>query len=187
MCGVLKQPKLFQLYWGLQGLTGSLLEVLDLKMKRYPPIISPDNVAGGAVHNPRVQATPHANQKGPEVTLKVEGQRQEHTAISPCAQAATRASCCPITPATTAKTDGTRPSIANLMTTSGKESGTMKCKGMVNLVDFVPFLHHRSGTSSGSEDGGEHVEHQQESRDPLDFSDIVQDTQVAFCAVCVCV
>lgn len=182
VCGDLQQPKVFQLYWGLQGLTGSLLQVLDLKMKRYPPITSPDNAAGGialppAHLNPSVPPTLHANNKELEITLKVEGQRQEHTTISPYAQTATTARCCLTTPVNIAKTDSRCLLSASLIATSERESVIMKSKEMVNLVDFVPFLHHR-GTSSGSEDGGEHVEHPQESRDPLDFSDIVQDMQV---------
>ena len=53
-------------------------------------------------------------------------------------------------------------------------------KGMVNIVDFVPFLHHRSGNTSCSETGRDRLDqHTEVSREPLDLSDIVPDTRTA--------
>jgi hypothetical protein len=66
------------------------------------------------------------------------------------------------------------------MTASGRAGVLIKSPartGMVNLVDFVPFLHHRSSngnSNSGCETGDERLE-----QDPLDLSDVVPDTCTA--------
>ena len=53
---------------------------------------------------------------------------------------------------------------------------------MVNLVDFVPFLHHRNHSAGTADDAtGDQSAKMEDSRDPIDFSDIVPDTQVRLC------
>jgi hypothetical protein len=202
----LVQPKAFQLSYGVQGLDHVALETLQLKMIRYPKSATVLEM-GGAVQ--MAEAGPHnhvvdhgmarastARVDAIGAVVKAAWTTHANHATSSSVQPAQRAAQ-PGTPA--GSVAGANASAASLTasgwTTSGVISSSATMSGrqgvlikqpprsvMVNLVDFVPFLHHRNGAPSGNE-YAEPLEQQEVSRGLIDFSDIVPDTQVP-CAGC---
>jgi len=196
-----QQPKIFQLSYGIQGLDIAALDALALTLARYLPKSTvaravttgtslPIKVGGAVVHDQGVSSSVEMQ----EVQMHSEGvglaghegARPDHSLHWSSRHGAVSGTF-HSTPATVARVAGRNSIAANavsLVVTPSESQGMLikssaENNGMVNVTDFVPFMHHRSGNSSGSEDGGgERVIQHEESRDPLDFSDIVPDTQV---------
>lgn len=202
----LVQSKAFQLSYGVQGLDNVALETLQLKMIRYPKSATVLDMSGAvrmAEAGPHNHVVDHgmacastASVDATGAVVKAAWTTHANHGTSSSVQPAQRAAQ-PGTPA--GSVAGANASAARLTasgwTTSGVISSSATMPGrqgvlikqpprsvMVNLVDFVPFLHHRNGALSGK-GYDEPLEQQEVSRGPIDFSDIVPDTQVP-CAGC---
>ena len=195
MLRVRHQPKTFQLSYGLQGFDVPALDALALRLARTQ-LPAGRHGAGSTASTAEqsgarwYESSGHDTERGQSVVRAksaVFGQHGELAAL----QAAT-----PPVAAHCRSTDcSTRGSeapcgVMQAMRASARDRSPVRCTSpmpstVVSPVDFVPFMHHRSA-SNESKDGQEdnlHRRNNDVSRDPLDFSDMMQDTQVCCMSV----